>query len=85
MSPFLLTLTSTALAGESVRWKGIDMLSVDLSSMKIKKAVSSSDWFKNAYDAGKPIVFQKHNFPACLCQTPDPSLDKDGNCVKPPV
>jgi hypothetical protein len=69
-----------------VRWKGIDVLTVDTKAKPflIESVVSSADWFKYEYDAGAKIVFQKHHFPACLCQDPAPGLNSNGQCTATP-
>lgn len=73
-------LDSTALPGDPVRWKGIDMLQVDVGQMKLTKAVSSADWFWYEYYIGAKIVYQKYHFPACLCQDPVPGINSKGEC-----
>lgn len=79
---------NTALAGESIRWKGIELLTIDTttSPLLIKSVQSSSDWFWYTYYAGEKIVYQKHHYPACLCQDVAPGLNADGQCTaKPPA
>jgi hypothetical protein len=74
---------STALPGESVRWKGTEVLTIDItaSPFLIKSVVSSADWFWYEYYVGAKIVYQKHHFPTCLCQDSAPGLNADGQCT----
>jgi len=67
-----------------VRWKGTEIAAVDVKEMKLTQVVSSADWFKYEYDIGAKIVFQKYNFPACLCQDNDPELNSKGQCIANP-
>lgn len=66
---------STALPGDSIHFRGTDIVEVDVEQMKLTKAVSSADWFWYEYYVGAKIEYQKYHFPPCSCPDPVPGFD----------